>query len=296
MLAQIDDAIVAALRVVLHRPEFQALESGWRGADFFLRRLNAGAESQVAIADLSAIDLRAALADSSSDALRDLLRSDDGSPRWSLVLCTHAFESGDVALLGRIAEIGAASHTPWLVSATPGFVGATSFAEGADADDWDPAPPAGWDALRRGADARYVGVALPRFLLRSPYGVETDSIDTMPFEEFGDHPVPHESYLWGSAVFVCGLIATEEVERGASRKSHGTIGGLPFHVDTQDGIPVAKPSAEALISQRTVMHLLDRGVTPLVSQRDGDVVRVPRLQSIATPPAPLAIRQSGAAE
>jgi len=45
-----------------------------------------------------------------------------------------------------------------------------------------------------------------------------------------------------------------------------------------------------VLTERAVAHLLGRGLTPLVSQRDGDAVRIPRLQSIAEPAAPLPIQ------
>ena len=290
---QVDDALVAALRVLLHEPRFQALEAAWRGADFIVRRADGGSGGQIAIADLSESGLRGALAADATNTLSDLLLSPAGAPRWSLVLCTHAFGPDDVGLLSRLAATAAHSHTPWIVGALPALAGAATFADGADADEWDTSPPQGWDALRESPQARYLGAALPRFLLRAPYGARTDTIETMPFEEFAGGPAPHENYLWGSGALLCGLIAAEEVEHGAPRSSQGTIGGLPLHVARVDGLAVAKPCAEAYMSQRTVMHLLDRGLTPLVSLKDGDAVRIPRLQSLAAPPSALAFGAAG---
>ena len=225
--------------------------------------------------------------------MRRLLRGVDGAPEWSLVLCAHSYSPADVGLLGKLAAFASATHTPFIVAADPSFVGADSFEDGADVDDWSTTPPSGWDDLRRAPGAHYLAVAIPRFLVRVPYGTRTDAIDSMAFEEFGDGVAPHGHFLWANPVFLAGLIASEEVERGEAPRSHGTIGGLPFYTVKIDGVSQAKPCAEALMSQRTAMHLLDLGLTALVSEKDGDSVRIPRLQSIATPPAPLAVHAVG---
>ena len=57
----------------------------------------------------------------------------------------------------------------------------------------DPAGDAAWQALRRSAEAEWVGLALPRFLLRLPYGPDTDSTEAFGFEEMPGTPV-HEDY------------------------------------------------------------------------------------------------------
>ena len=290
---KVDEAIIASLRVLLHDARFQALEATWRGADFFLRRSATGDASHIALTHLTAAELTTAVRNS-EPAFRDVMLHHDGTPRWSLVICAHAYSSGDVGLLGELAAFAMATRTPLLVAADSSLVGATTFASGADVDEWDRASITGWDALRRTPSARYLAVATPRFLLRVPYGADTDSIDAMAFEEFGDGAIPHEHFLWGNPAYLAALVATQAVERGEAARTHGTIGGLPFHTTKVDGLPEAKPCAEALMSQRTVMHVLELGLTPLVSEKDGDSVRVPRMQSIALPSAPLVIQPIGA--
>jgi len=178
---------------------------------------------------------------------------------------------------------------PWMAAADPRMAGAATFADNGDADEWDQSSVPGWDELRHGRNAHYLCLALPRFLIRLPYGSE-NPVESMSFEEIGGDASSHDSFLWGNPALLCGLVASTPVERGRPAPSEGTIGGLPLHLATIDGNAEALPCAEALLSQRTVMHLLGRGLTPLVSQRDGDAVRISRLQSIADPPALLPIR------
>jgi hypothetical protein len=55
-----------------------------------------------------------------------------------------------------------------------------------------------WQAFRESEDARYVGLTLPRFLLRLPYGQNTVPVKSFVFEE--DVVGKHDSYLWGNGL------------------------------------------------------------------------------------------------
>ena len=147
---------------------------------------------------------------------------------------------------------------------------------------------AGWDAFRRTDDARWISLTIPRFLLRVPYGARTDECSTIRFEETSDGAVAHDQYLWGNAAFLGATLFGEAAVAGDDLPTHGTIEGLPLFVATVDGLPEVTPVAEAFLGGRAVAHLLDRGLTVAAAQKDGDAVRIPRLQSVALPAKPLA--------
>ena len=42
---------------------------------------------------------------------------------------------------------------------------------------------AAWRSLRESDDAKYVGLTMPRFLARLPYGSKTDPVEDFDFEE-----------------------------------------------------------------------------------------------------------------
>jgi type VI secretion system protein ImpC len=288
LVAQVDDVIAAALRVLLHDPAFQALEALWRATDLFVRRCDAGDSATIGLLDVTRTELEA-LGTSAAEgsALRTRLTAGDGGAPWSLVIAAYHFGPPDVDRLATIAGVAEAMNTPWITAADSRLVGASAFADNGDADDWTHAPVAGWDDLRRLPAARFLGAALPRFLVRLPYGAD-NPVESLSFDELPPGTQPHERFLWGNPAFLAGIVAATAVDRGAPAPTHGTIGGLPLHIEAASG--EALPCAETLLSQRTLLHILGRGLTPLASERDGDAVRIPRLQSIADPPEALPVR------
>lgn len=293
LVAQVDGVLAATLRVLLHDPAFQALESLWRSTEAFLRRCDAGESTVIGLLDLTRVELAAFSTETpESVAIATGVAAGAEGGHWSLVIAAYDFGPSDIALLAAMASRADAMRTPWLAAANSRLVGALTFADNGDADDWDQSSPPGWDDLRAVPAARYLGLALPRFLVRLPYGPE-NPVDSMSFDELSPGTPRHESFLWGNGAFLCALVAATPVERGAAVPSHGTIAGLPLHLDSSTGATEALPCAETLLSQRAAMHVLGRGLTPLVGERNGDAIRIPRLQSIAHPPIALPIHPAG---
>jgi type VI secretion system protein ImpC len=145
----------------------------------------------------------------------------------------------------------------------------------------DPPLGPGWMQLRQMTEARWLGMAFPRFLLRLPYGERSSAIESFPFEEM-EEPPRHEDYLWGNAALACVCLAGQGFR--------ASLDGLPVHVYHEEGESKMKPCAELLLTQSQVEAMLEMGLMPLISFRDRDVVRLPRFQSIADPLAPLAFR------
>jgi type VI secretion system protein ImpC len=274
LIAQIDGVIEATMRVVLHHPAFQALEAAWRGVDFLVRRID-GADPRVALVDVT------------RDELVSFVETTKGA--WSCIVAPVSFGTADVALLERLATAASRRGIPLIAGADATFAGAASFGEG-DADDWSDAPIPGWDALRSQPAARFISLAMPRFVLRLPYGKQTDECDTFAFEEMTEPD--HDSYLWGSGAFAVAAIVAEGVAAGEEITTQGQIDHLPLHVMRVGGEPTAKPAGETWLVQRAVVRLLDRGLTPLETSRDGDSIRLSRIQSIAMPPKPLPFAHS----
>jgi type VI secretion system protein ImpC len=300
--ARIDQAMSALLRTVLHDPAFQSLEAAWRAVYQFVRRIETGPDLGLWLLDVSRDELALDL-----DATRDLERSvlhrrivDEatahGATRWSLVTCDVTFGPGeaDVVLLARLAELGRRAGAPILAAADPALAGAPGFETDPEPAAWSDGPHPAWELLRRSAVARWAGLALPRFLLRVPYGEEGETCDAFPFEEL-ESPPAHAAYLWGRASWACAILLAETFERmGADMRPgvHQDIEGLPLHIHREAGAAYAKPCAESVMTERAANRLLESGLMPLASLKDRDTVRLVRFQSIAHPVAALAGRWS----
>ena len=62
---------------------------------------------------------------------------------------------------------------------------------------------------------------------------------------------------------------------------------LPAHVYREGGESHVKPCAEVLLTQRAAEAMQAKGLTPLLSVRDRDMIRIGKLQSVAAPAAAL---------
>ena len=144
-LAQLDDAIAAHMRAILHHPDFQALEAAWRAVHFLIRRLETGTELKLYLVDCTKAELTAAL--TSADELPateiykflvDQAAGTQGADPWSLWIGNYAFAptQSDLTLLAHIAPVAAAAGAPFLAAADATFVGAGKLAETPDPDDW----------------------------------------------------------------------------------------------------------------------------------------------------------------
>jgi type VI secretion system protein ImpC len=296
---EVDQIIGADLRAVLHQPDFQALESAWRSVDFLVRRLETDSVLQVYLIDVSKAELAADLGGADrgeSGAHRLLVESSVGTAGahpWALLVGLYNFgpDADDADLLGRLAEIARAAGAPIIAAADSRVIGSESFGSAADPDDWSRDETPEWDALRRTAEARYVGLAAPRFLLRLPYGgPDGDPCDVPEFQELSG-PDSHDEYLWGNSAVLCALLHGQAfASDGWSLRPLLDVPGLPFHLVRVDGDVIGKPCAEAVLSGRAVDRILDRGVMAVQSMKDGDAVRLARMQSIAEPLAALALR------
>lgn len=292
LVAKIDDVITATMRVLLHDPRFQAIESLWRGVELLVRRLDTSESMHVYLVDCSREELDADLAAADIGATsiyRLVADASSGQPAWSLLVAAYAFEPNDVQRLAKLAALGRAAGAPWLAGAHPRFLGIDSFA-GTDSDDWTLARPPGWDSLRASPTAAFLSLSAPRFLVRLPYGRRGEECETIKFEELGDGRPTHESFLWASSAIACALaIANGVVEDGAAA-SRGEIGGMPLYVTPIDGEPTSIPCAETMSTHSDVQSMLDAGITALTGPRDGDTILIPRIQSVASPARQLSIR------
>jgi len=283
-LGEVDAAMAEHMRTLLHDPAFQSLEAAWRSVQWLISSLELDENLQLHLLDVTRDELMADVVASQgqlgqSGAARVLASGADGA-RWSALIGLFQFgrSAPDVGLLAALGLIAAGTGAPLLAGA-----------------DWLPASDAAggtddWQALRRSEAAPWIGLAAPRVLLRLPYGRRTDPIESFPFDEFTALPA-HDDFLWGSPAVALALLVGRgftargwNVQPGDERE----IDDLPAYVYVRDGEPNMQACAERFLTDREVDEAIRAGLMPIVSRRDRPGVVVPRVQSIADPPAPLA--------
>ncbi|HUY13821.1 MAG TPA: type VI secretion system contractile sheath large subunit [Terriglobia bacterium] len=298
VLARIDRTTSHLMGALLHHPDFQALEAAWRGVFFLVRRIETDSQLQLFLIDISKAELAADLSsrqDLNSTGLYKLLVEQTvrtpGVEPWAVLAANFTFDPtrADANLLGRIAKVASAAGAPFLAATSPGVLGCESIATLSNPHEWKPAAgnedAEAWRALRNLPEATYLGLALPRFLLRLPYGKDTDFIEQFDFKEMLDPPA-HEDYLWGNPAWACVLLLAQAFSASGWRMRPGEsseITGLPLHLYRRDGESQAKPCAEVLLTTAAADRIMEKGVMPLASLKGQDAARLVRFQSLADP-------------
>jgi len=304
LLSVLDLELTARLRSILHHPEFQALEASWRSLDLLVRAFGGEENLNLFLLDVSkaelAVDLEAHDQLEESGICKLIQRQADDQP-WAawLGLFTFADTVADVEMLGRLAKVSALVGAPFIASAGPALVSCDSFDAHPDPDDWKQPLPTevreAWQALRELPETAYLGLAQPRFLLRQPYGKDSELIEAFPFEEL-PADLPHESYLWGNPAVVCGYLLAQAFQAEGweiQAAGYGELGDLPVHKFKQEGETTVKPGAEAWLSERAAEAIRQKGLMPLLSIKGRDAVRLAGMQSLRSPACPLTGRWTG---
>lgn len=301
-VAAVDAAMSDQMRAILHQPAFQTLEAAWRGVHGLVANLNDDG-ARVFLLDVTRqelfLDLRAAGGNPQATALHTLLvkrgaQMPDGEP-WTLLVGDYAFGVApeDIALLGMLGALAAEAGGPFLAMAEPAALGCDSAAALADPACWSPLPVEAeqhWRRLRTCAVAPWLGLALPRVLLRLPYGQKTEPVESFAFEEMPGGR-DREAYLWGNPAFVCARLLTAAFAANGWDFNPGDVLELddcPAHVYEEAGERALQPATEVLLGERAMLEILARGPMPLLGHRQRNVVRLARFQSLADPPLALA--------
>ena len=302
-LDRVDRSLGEPLRALLHDPAFQALEAGWRGAQWLVSRLELNEDLQLHLLDVTRDEMRADL----GAAQGELSRSDLGrvlcgpgtdepeNPGWSLLAGLFSVGPGadDLGLLAGMGAIAAQAGGPFVAAAAPALFGCGSVAALPDPLQWQPLVTDAarrWTDLRRSAVAPWIGLVAPRLLMRLPYGKATDPTEGFGFEEQTAAPV-HNTLLWGPGSLAVALLLGQAFTESGWDLTPGQVqevDDLPAYTFSRDGEPRLQPCAEAWLGERAGQAFLERGLMPLLGDRQRAAVRLVRMQSIAEPPQPLA--------
>jgi type VI secretion system protein ImpC len=287
MIVEIDQRLTAQVNVILHNPVFQKLESAWRGMKFVIERVDFRENIKVEMLNVSKEDLLTDFEDSPEvpkSGLYKLVYSNEygvfGGKPFGLLCANYEFNAGpqDILLLQKCASVAAMSHAPFISNASPEMFGEQSYLTLPNLKDlkslFEGPQYARWHGFRESEDARYVGLCLPRFLLRLPYGEKTVPVKAFNFNE--DVVGNHERYLWGasSSAFATRVADSFAKYRWAPNiigpQAGGTVENLPLHQYEAMGEIQTKIPTEVLLTERREYELSEEGFIGLTFRKDAD--------------------------
>jgi type VI secretion system protein ImpC len=287
MIAEVDQRLSAQVNEILHHPDVQKLEAAWRSLRWAVERIDFRENIKLEILSVDRATLQSDLEDApdlTKSGFYKLVYSNEygvfGGKPYGVMNLNFDFGPGpqDVELLRKVAAVGSMSHVPVIANAAPQFFGEDSFRGLPNMKDlkatFEGPQYARWRGFRESEDARYVGLAMPRFLLRLPYGEKTIPVQSFNFsEDVVDH---HERYLWGYAsnALVTRIADSFAKFRWAPNiigpQSGGSVDALPLHQYEAMGEIQTKIPTEILLTERREYELSEEGFIGLVYRKDAD--------------------------
>ena len=287
MIAEIDAKLSRQMDEILHNAEFQALESSWRGLKLLVDRTNFRENIKLEIINASKQDLLDDFEDSpeivQSGLYKHIYTAEygqfGGQPVGALI-ANYFFDPSapDIKTLQYVASVATMSHAPFIAAAGPKFFGLESFAGLPDLKDlkdhFEGPQFAKWQSFREQEDARYVGLTVPRFLLRNPYDPEDNPVKSFVYKE--NVANSHEHYLWGNTAYTFASRLTDSFAKFRwcpniiGPQSGGAVEDLPLHHFESMGEIETKIPTEVLVSDRREYELAEEGFIALTMRKGSD--------------------------
>jgi type VI secretion system protein ImpC len=304
MIARLDEKLSAQMNEILHAPEFQQIESAWRGLHYLVYNSETDSTLKIRVLNASKMELYRDLRlypDAKWDQsplFKSLYEAEfgqlGGEPYGCLIGDYHFDHSAvDVSLLRNLGKVAAAAHCPFISGAAPTLLGMDSWTELTNPRDigkiFDTPDYAAWKSLRDSENSRYVGLCLPRVLAREPYGAKSLPVEEFAFEEETDGH-KGENYAWMNAAYAMAAnINRAHKEYGWTVRIRGVQSGgevinLPTHTfPTDDGGVDLKCPTEIAISDRREAELSKSGLLPLIHRKNTDKAAFIGAQSLYRP-------------
>jgi type VI secretion system protein ImpC len=304
MIARLDEKLSAQMNEVLHAPEFQQLESAWRGLNYLVFNSETDATLKIRILNVGKMELYRNFKSfpgarwDQSPLFKAVYESEfgqlGGEPYGALVADYHfSHAPTDVQLLRDLSKIASASLAPLVTGADPNLLGMDSWRELMNPRDigklMDTPDYAAWKGLRDAVDSRYVALCMPRVLARLPYGAKSEPVEEFGFEEETDG-YKGDKYGWMNAAYVMATNINRAFKeygwtvRIRGVESGGEVLNLPTHTfPTDDGGVDMKCPTEIAITDRREAELSKAGLISIIHRKNTDKAAFIGAQSVYKP-------------
>jgi type VI secretion system protein ImpC len=304
IVAEIDRKLAEQVNLIIHNAQFQALEGSWRGLHYLINNTETDEMLKIKVFNISKKELSKTLKKFKGTAwdqspifkkVYELEYGQLGGEPYGCLVGDYYFDHSapDVELLSGMAQIAAASHAPFIAAASPTTMQMDSWGELANPRDltkiFQTPEYAAWRSMRESDDSKYVGLAMPRFLARMPYGAKTNPVEEFDFEE-DTSGADTSKYNWSNAAYAMAVNINRAFKlygwcsRIRGVESGGAVEGLPVHTfPSDDGGVDMKCPTEIAISDRREAELAKNGFMPLIHRKNSDVAAFIGAQSLNKP-------------
>jgi type VI secretion system protein ImpC len=304
MIAEIDNKLSEQVNKILHHDDFQKLEGSWRGLHHLVNNTETDEMLKIRVINITKKDLHKTLkkykgtAWDQSPIFKQIYEQEYGQfggEPYGCLVGDYYFDHSppDVEMLTEIAQIAASAHAPFISAASPTVMNMETWQELGDPRDltkiFQTPEYASWRSLRESEDSRYIGLTMPRFLSRLPYGEATNPVEDFAFEEDVEG-ADHSKYAWANSAYAMGVNINQAFKlygwcsRIRGIESGGAVEGLPTHTfPTDDGGVDMKCPTEIAISDRREAELAKNGFMPLLHKKNSDFAAFIGAQSLQKP-------------
>jgi len=287
MIAEIDNKMSLQLDAILHHPDVQKVESAWCSLKFLVDNTDFRENIKIEILNVTKDELLEDFEDAPEIPKSGLYRTvytseygQFGGQPYGALIGNYEFGAGpqDIKLIQYVASVSAMSHAPFIAAAGAQMFGLENFDALPGLKDlkavFEAPQYTKWQSFRESEDARNVGLALPRFLLRLPYGPDSQPIKSFNYQE--DVSASHSHYLWGNAAFALGSRISDSFAKYrwcaniVGPKGGGAVEDLPLHQYEAMGAVQTKIPTEIIISERREFELAEEGFIGLTMRKGSD--------------------------
>jgi len=308
-VVELDKRLAKTLDLILHHPDFQRLESLWRGTKWLLDSCD-DPQVIVRILDIRWLDIARDMEramDFDQSRLFDLVYNEEyghpGGRPFGMLVVDHALShrpgrqgpTDDVIVLDGLADVAAASFCPIVLGVHPSVMELDRF------DDLDLrqdlaaslAHPSfrAWNRTRQRPDSRFLAAVMPRVLVREPWRGRDFPRIGFSWDEKIANP---DEMCWLNGSFALGYVTMRAM---ANFRWPAAIRGIvpPGEGGTVDGpvryfLPADRPgvaarfAVENAVSEAQEMALNNTGIIALRQMQHTGIAAFMNLPSMYSPP------------
>ncbi|QSH41074.1 type VI secretion system contractile sheath large subunit [Lentisphaerota bacterium ZTH] len=304
LIEQIDTIINNQVNEIIKNETFRDVESQWLAVADLVENTNFRANIKIDLFDVSKEELELDFDCNSVDITGSELFKKiyfaeydqfGGNPYASL-LGLYDFENTpeDISFLSTVGKIATTCHAPFIGSVAPSFFGIKDIKELQDLKDLDGMMKhpryRRWNKLRDTEQAAYLGLTLPRYMVREPWDPENSPAGKTlrNFKENID-PLDDTQYAWGYATMLFARNLTRSFEKAGwcqyirGPKGGGLIEELPMHMFNVRGKEEVKAPVQCILPDNKELSLAKAGFIPLIYEKNSPNACFFSTQSLKAP-------------